>query len=95
MPRIWIISLIAVLTLLNKPFYLALWSRFLFMKCYFYWNEIFRNASIVGQCLLNIPESGLQDLYTDVMSQLPGQIYNIDEQCKLKYGSFSHYCYVS
>ena len=46
-----------------------------------------RSVSSTGQCLLNIPTTTL----IPTIKYLAGQIYSIDNQCKIKYGSKSSY----
>ncbi len=48
---------------------------------------IFRSVSTIGQCLINTPNQSLNK-----PSNLPGKLYDVNTQCKLKLGPFSFYC---
>jgi hypothetical protein len=52
-------------------------------------QNFFRNLTTSGRCLLNSPTQTLQTYYNS--SILPGQLYSLDQQCKLLLGTTSNY----
>ena len=56
------------------------------------------NVSSAANCLANVPPTFKLFFETEEIrtkwnsSVLLGKLYSLDEQCRLIYGSFSHYC---
>ena len=57
-----------------------------------------RNVSSNASCLANVPPTFRSFFQTDDVrttvdgSVLLGTLYTLDQQCRLIYGNFSHYC---
>jgi hypothetical protein len=60
------------------------------------WDNFLSNVSSNASCLANVPTTfesffKTEKLYSSSTVFL-GKLYSLDQQCKLIYGSFSHYC---
>jgi hypothetical protein len=56
----------------------------------FYFNTIYfkRTVSSLAQCLTNVPTV---DASINLYGLYPGQIWNVDDQCRQIYGASSYY----